>query len=72
MGGVASVFLMGLGTSLTVAALATLAMTAKGLARRLSGGRDGAISTLTWWAELFGAFLVFAFGVLLVIANLWG
>ncbi len=70
--GIVSVFLMGLGTALTVTALATLAMTAKGLARRLSGGRQGTVSAVIWWAELFGAFLVFAFGVLLVIANVWG
>jgi len=70
--GIASVFLMGLGTAITVAALATLAMTAKGLARRLSRGKPGITTKLVWWAELFGAFLVFAFGVLLVVANLWG
>ena len=70
--GIASVFLMGLGTAITVAALATLAMTAKGLARRLSRGKASIATTLVWWGELFGAFLVFAFGILLVVANLWG
>jgi nickel/cobalt exporter len=70
--GIASVFLMGLGTAITVAALATLAMTAKGLARRLSRGKSGIGTVLVWWGELLGAFLVFAFGVLLVVANLWG
>lgn len=70
--GIASVFLMGLGTAITVAVLATLAMTAKGLARRLSRGGRGFSSTLVWWAELGGACLVFAFGILLTVANLWG
>ena len=70
--GIAAVFLMGLGTAITVAALATLAMTAKGLARRLSRGRPGMAAHLVWWAELGGAVLVFTFGILLVVANLWG
>ncbi|MDR3473059.1 MAG: DUF1007 family protein [Devosia sp.] len=70
--GIASVFLMGFGTAITVAALATLAMTAKGLARRLSRGRDGVATRLVWWGELAGAFLVFCLGVLLAVANLWG
>jgi ABC-type nickel/cobalt efflux system permease component RcnA len=70
--GIASVFLMGLGTAITVAALATLAMTAKGLARKLSKGRPGAAAHLVWWGELAGACLVFGFGILLVVANLWG
>ena len=70
--GIASVFLMGLGTAITVAALATIAVTAKGLARRLSRARGGVGTGLVWWGELLGAVLVFAFGTLLVVANLWG
>jgi ABC-type nickel/cobalt efflux system permease component RcnA/ABC-type uncharacterized transport system substrate-binding protein len=71
--GIVSVFLMGLGTAITVATLATLAMTAKGLARRLSRGSSGRLAgRLVWWGELCGAFLVFAFGILLTVANLWG
>jgi len=70
--GVASVFLMGVGTAITVAALATLAMTAKGLAGRLTGGRPGLASTLVWWGQLAAAFAVFALGILLTVANLWG
>jgi len=71
--GIVSVFLMGLGTAITVATLATLAMTAKGLARRFSRGTSGRLASgLVWWAELCGAFLVFAFGILLTVANLWG
>jgi nickel/cobalt exporter len=70
--GIVSVFLMGLGTAITVAALATIAVTAKGLARRLSRGRGGVGTRLVWWGELLGAVLVFVFGTLLVVANLWG
>jgi len=47
-------------------------MTAKGLARRLSRGRPGMAAHLVWWGELGGAVLVFTFGILLVVANLWG
>lgn len=70
--GIVAVFLMGLGTALTVAALATLAMTAKGLARRLAGPRTQLAGRLVWWGELAGAGLVFGLGVLLLVANLWG
>lgn len=70
--GIASVFLMGLGTAITVAALATLAMFAKGFAQRFTRGGSGAAAALVWWAELGGACLVFAFGILLTVANLWG
>lgn len=70
--GIVSVFLMGLGTAITVAALATLAVTAKGLARRLSRGGQGWGSRLVWWGELAGACLVFVFGIVLVLANLYG
>jgi ABC-type nickel/cobalt efflux system permease component RcnA len=70
--GIAAVFLMGLGTAITVATLATLAMFAKGAARRLSGGRQTIALHLVWWAELCGAFFVFVFGIVLVLANLYG
>ena len=70
--GIASVFLMGTGTAITVALLATLAMTAKGLARRLTRRESRGAARLVWWAELLGAFMVFALGILLTVANLWG
>jgi ABC-type nickel/cobalt efflux system permease component RcnA/ABC-type uncharacterized transport system substrate-binding protein len=70
--GIASVFLMGFGTAITVATLATIAMFAKGAARRLSGGRQTIAMHLVWWAELCGAFFVFVFGIVLVLANLYG
>jgi ABC-type nickel/cobalt efflux system permease component RcnA/ABC-type uncharacterized transport system substrate-binding protein len=68
--GIAAVFLMGAGTAITVALLATLAVTAKGLARRIGGVDNPMTATVVWWAELLGAVAVLAFGVLLLIASL--
>lgn len=68
--GIASVFLMGLGTAITVAILATLAVSAKGLAVRLTGSNGGMAAGLVWWGELLGAMLVFTFGVLLLLASI--
>jgi ABC-type nickel/cobalt efflux system permease component RcnA len=70
--GIAAVFLMGVGTAITVATLATLAMFAKGMARRLSGRRQTVALRLVWWAELGGALFVFVFGIVLILANLYG
>ena len=39
--GVAATFVMGLGTAITVATIAVIAVSAKDLARRLSAGREG-------------------------------
>lgn len=68
--GIAAVFLMGLGTAITVAALASLAVGAKGLARRLSRADLAVGATVLWWLELVGAIAVFAFGVILLLASL--
>ena len=68
--GIAAVFLMGAGTAITVAVLATLAVTAKGLARRIGGVDNPVTAAVVWWVELLGAVAVLAFGVLLVIASL--
>lgn len=65
--GIVAVLLMGLGTALTVAVLASFAVGLKGFAMR-SGGK--AASAIVWWAELIGAILVFAFGALLLDASL--
>lgn len=67
--GIAAVLLMGLGTAITVAALATLAVTAKGLAGRIGGADSAVARTLVWWAELAGAVCVLGFGVLLLVAS---
>jgi ABC-type nickel/cobalt efflux system permease component RcnA/ABC-type uncharacterized transport system substrate-binding protein len=68
--GVASAFLMGLGTAITVSLLAVVAVSAKGLARRYldANGRLG--SRLVSAAELFGALVVLAFGLAMLFASL--
>lgn len=68
--GIVSVLLMGLGTAITVAALASLAVGAKGLVSRLGGGESALARHLVWWAELTGAVLVLLFGVLLLMASI--
>jgi nickel/cobalt exporter len=68
--GIAAVFLMGLGTAITVAVLASIAVGAKGLATRYLG-RDGTLAArVVWWAEVAGAVIVLLFGVLLLVASL--
>ncbi len=68
--GIAAVVLMGIGTGLTVSVLATIAVTAKGLARRIGGADNRAMAAVVWWLELGGAVLVTLFGVMLLIASL--
>mgnify|MGYP001062310376 CR=1 FL=1 len=70
LAGILSVLLMGAGTAITVAALATLAVLAKGIASRMGGSNSRVAGVLVWWAELLGAALVLMFGVLLLIASL--
>ena len=67
--GIAAVFLMGAGTAITVAALASMAVGAKGLARRIGGADNAVAARVVWWAELLGALLVLGFGVLLLLAS---
>jgi nickel/cobalt exporter len=64
--GVASTFVMGLGTAITVTAIATIAVGAKGLAKRLAAGRSGAGTLALRGLEVAAAALVLAFGVLLL------
>lgn len=67
--GIAAVLLMGVGTAITVALLATIAVTAKGLARRIGGVDNPVTGAVVWWVELLGAVVVLCFGVLLLIAS---
>lgn len=69
LAGVASAFLMGLGTAITVSVLAVVAVSAKGLARRYldANGRLG--SRLVGLAELLGALVVLAFGLAMLAAS---
>lgn len=69
LAGIAAVFLMGLGTAITVSALAVLAVGAKGFATRYLGAEGKLGSRLVWWAELAGALVVFAFGAVLLLAS---
>lgn len=68
--GIVSVLLMGLGTAITVAVLASLAVGAKGLVSRLGGAESALAHRIVWWAELAAAVFVLLFGVLLLMASL--
>lgn len=64
--GVASTFVMGIGTAITVAAIATLAVGAKSLAKRFARSRAGYGALMLRGVEVGAAVLVMAFGVLLL------
>jgi nickel/cobalt exporter len=61
--GVAATFVMGLGTAITVATIAVIAVSAKDLARRLSAGREGGGALLMRGMEFAAAGLVLLLGV---------
>jgi ABC-type nickel/cobalt efflux system permease component RcnA len=65
--GIAATFVMGLGTAITVAAIATIAVSAKSLARRISAGREGGGALLMRGVEFGAAALVLLFGVGLLL-----
>ncbi len=65
--GVAATFVMGIGTAITVATIAVIAVSAKGLARRLSAGREGSGALLMRGMEFGAAGLVLLFGVGLLL-----
>lgn len=60
--GIAATFLMGLGTAITVAAIAIVAVFAKDIATRLSAGRDGGGALFMRGIEFAAAGLVLLFG----------
>ncbi len=64
--GVASTFAMGLGTAITVAGIATLAVGARGLAGRLAKAKPGAGMLLLRGLETAAALVIVAFGALLL------
>lgn len=70
LGGVLSVLAMSIGTAITVSILATLAVTAKGLAVRLGGGGARSTAWIGNGIEIFGALLVISMGLLLLGASL--
>src|SRR4051794_12708715 len=65
--GIAATFLMGLGTAITVAAIAVVAVSAKGVAARLSAGRDGGGALFMRGIEFGAAALVLLFGAGLLL-----
>lgn len=64
--GVASTFVMGIGTAITVSAIATLAVGARGLAGRLAKAKPGKGMLLLRGLETAAALVIVAFGVLLL------
>jgi hypothetical protein len=64
--GIASTFVMGLGTAITVAAIATLAVAAKAVAKRFAAARVGYGTLVLRGVEVGAALVVTAFGVLLL------
>jgi nickel/cobalt exporter len=65
--GIAATFVMGLGTAITVATIAVIAVSAKDLARRLSAGREGGGALVMRGLEFGAAGLVLLFGVGLLL-----
>lgn len=64
--GVASTFVMGLGTAITVAVIATLSVSAKAFVRRFATDEIGYSDVLVRTAEVGAAALVLIFGILLL------
>ena len=70
LAGIAATFVMGLGTAITVATIAVIAVSAKGLARRLSAGREGGGALVMRGIEFGAAGLVLLFGLGLLFGYL--
>ena len=68
--GIAATFVMGLGTAITVATIAVIAVSAKDLARRLSAGSEGSGTLIMRGIEFAAAGLVLLFGLGLLLGYL--
>ncbi|MBR1199692.1 nickel/cobalt transporter [Bradyrhizobium sp. AUGA SZCCT0158] len=68
--GIAATFVMGLGTAITVATIAIVAVSARGLAERLSAGREGGGALIMRGIEFGAAGLVLLFGLGLLFGYL--
>ncbi|MGE3149691.1 MAG: hypothetical protein AB7K04_11555, partial [Pseudorhodoplanes sp.] len=68
--GVVATFVMGLGTAITVAAIASFAVGARALATRMAQTRPGIGAVAVRGLEVMASILVFAFGVLLALGYL--
>ena len=64
--GIVSTFIMGLGTAITVAAIATLAVGAKAFAARIAKSRTQRAAVFVRGIEVAAAILVFVFGIALL------
>ena len=69
--GIAATFVMGLGTAITVATIAVLAVSARGVARRLSAASDGGGALVMRGIEFAAAGLVLLFGLGLLTGYLF-
>lgn len=70
LAGIAATFVMGLGTALTVATIAVIAVSAKGLARRLSAGGEGRGAVVVRAMEFGAACVVLFLGAGLLLGYL--
>jgi nickel/cobalt transporter (NicO) family protein len=68
--GIAATFVMGLGTAITVATIAVVAVSARGLAQRLSAGSEGRGALVMRGIEFAAAGLVLLFGIGLLFGYL--
>jgi len=68
--GIASTFVMGIGTAISVAAIATLAVGAKSAAKRFAATRAGYGTLMLRGVEVAAAVAVLAFGVLLLTGTM--
>jgi nickel/cobalt transporter (NicO) family protein len=68
--GVVATFVMGLGTAITVAAIATIAVGARGVAEKMAAGRAGYGTLLMRGIEVGAAVVIIAFGALLLAGYL--
>jgi nickel/cobalt exporter len=68
--GIAATLVMGLGTAITVATIAVIAVSAKDMARRLSAGREGGGALVMRGLEFGAAGLVLLFGIGLLFGYL--
>lgn len=68
--GIAATFVMGLGTAITVATIAVIAVSAKGLAARLASSKDGSGALAMRGIEFGAAAVVLVFGVGLLLGYL--
>jgi nickel/cobalt exporter len=67
LAGIAATLVMGLGTAITVATIAVIAVSAKDVARRLSAGREGGGALIMRGVEFGAAGLVLLFGIGLLL-----